>query len=266
MEMVGKGEKRKGAVWVAVKRPRRRRSPATRTSPASAQFPLQRPEDVPLREGRRSPSPARRGGSRGKDEEFSFADAYAPLRARRLRTCDARVWSVFRRAAPSLNLSADWILAVPGAEPMPFCGQARPEADDEGRHGADARPLRGDRARHDEGRRRRAVRLPVPLAADDVQGRRRRRTCTSGRSRRSRPASRSSPRSRSWLPDPVGGVLWFGVDDTYSTVYYPMYCGDPRGAEELRRRGPPTSRGSRGTRPSGSSTSCRTAPTPATAT
>jgi dipeptidase len=31
--------------------------------------------------------------------------------------------------------------------------------------------------------------------------------------------------SRSWLPDPVGGIFWFGVDDTYSTVYSPMYCG-----------------------------------------
>ena len=31
--------------------------------------------------------------------------------------------------------------------------------------------------------------------------------------------------SRSWLPDPIGGIHWFGVDDTYSTVYIPMYCG-----------------------------------------
>jgi Dipeptidase len=30
---------------------------------------------------------------------------------------------------------------------------------------------------------------------------------------------------RSFLPNPVGGVLWFGLDDTYSTVYTPMYCG-----------------------------------------
>jgi len=29
---------------------------------------------------------------------------------------------------------------------------------------------------------------------------------------------------RSSLPNPIGGVLWFGVDDTYSTVYMPMYC------------------------------------------
>jgi dipeptidase len=30
---------------------------------------------------------------------------------------------------------------------------------------------------------------------------------------------------RSDYPDPIGGILWFGVDDTYSTVYSPMYCG-----------------------------------------
>ena len=31
--------------------------------------------------------------------------------------------------------------------------------------------------------------------------------------------------TRSWLPDPIGGIFWFGVDDTYSTVFNPMYCG-----------------------------------------
>lgn len=31
--------------------------------------------------------------------------------------------------------------------------------------------------------------------------------------------------SRSWLPNPIGGINWFGVDDAYSTVYVPMYCG-----------------------------------------
>jgi dipeptidase len=27
------------------------------------------------------------------------------------------------------------------------------------------------------------------------------------------------------MPNPIGGVLWFGVDDTYSTCYVPIYCG-----------------------------------------
>ena len=29
--------------------------------------------------------------------------------------------------------------------------------------------------------------------------------------------------SRSWLPNEIGGILWFGVDDAASTVYFPMY-------------------------------------------
>jgi len=28
---------------------------------------------------------------------------------------------------------------------------------------------------------------------------------------------------RSWLPSAIGGIFWFGVDDTYSTVYTPIY-------------------------------------------
>ena len=27
------------------------------------------------------------------------------------------------------------------------------------------------------------------------------------------------------MPDPVGGVYWYGVDDTYTTCYVPLYCG-----------------------------------------
>jgi dipeptidase len=30
--------------------------------------------------------------------------------------------------------------------------------------------------------------------------------------------------SRSWLPDPVGGIFWFGVDDADGCVFAPMYC------------------------------------------
>jgi dipeptidase len=30
---------------------------------------------------------------------------------------------------------------------------------------------------------------------------------------------------RNWLPNYIGGVLWFGVDDAASGLYVPMYCG-----------------------------------------
>jgi dipeptidase len=29
--------------------------------------------------------------------------------------------------------------------------------------------------------------------------------------------------SRPYVPSPLGGIIWFGVDDTYSTVFTPMY-------------------------------------------
>lgn len=30
--------------------------------------------------------------------------------------------------------------------------------------------------------------------------------------------------SRKWLPDPVGGILWFGVDDAATSALTPIYC------------------------------------------
>jgi len=31
---------------------------------------------------------------------------------------------------------------------------------------------------------------------------------------------------RSWLPDELGGICWFGVDDTYFTCYVPIFVGN----------------------------------------
>lgn len=39
---------------------------------------------------------------------------------------------------------------------------------------------------------------------------------------------------RSWLPDPVGGIFWFGVDDAASSVYVPMYCGITKVPENFK--------------------------------
>ena len=85
----------------------------------------------------------------------------------------------------------------------------------------------GTRDGHDQGHRRRPLRPALPLAADDLEdGQGRQGGYFNERAISTQQTGFSFvAQSRSWLPDPIGGVLWFGVDDTYSTVYVPMYCG-----------------------------------------
>jgi dipeptidase len=40
--------------------------------------------------------------------------------------------------------------------------------------------------------------------------------------------------ARNFLPNPIGGIFWLGVDDTYSNVYVPMYCGITKVPEAYR--------------------------------
>lgn len=44
----------------------------------------------------------------GKDEDFSFADAYAPIDFEGARFCEARVWSIFRRIDSSMYKYVDF--------------------------------------------------------------------------------------------------------------------------------------------------------------
>ena len=41
--------------------------------------------------------------------------------------------------------------------------------------------------------------------------------------------------TRNWLPNEIGGIIWFGVDDTNSTVYTPFYCSISEVTEEFRQ-------------------------------
>ena len=144
-----------------------------------------------------------------------------------LRFCEARVWSMFRRAAPSLNLPDDYIKGNTEAEPLPLW--IKPDKKLSVR---DAMTLMRD---HFEGTDLDMTKdvgagpycLPYrwrPLRwktdeKDDTRYFNERAVSTQ------QTAFSFVTQARSWLPNPIGGVLWFGLDDTYSTVYVPMYCG-----------------------------------------
>ncbi len=100
MEMTGKGEGRKGAIWVALRVPDGSIS-AYANGIRIRQFPMDDPEnclfspdvvDFAVEQGYWDPS---------SDEQFDFAAAYDAPTVQSRRYTATRVWSIFRRAAPS---------------------------------------------------------------------------------------------------------------------------------------------------------------------
>jgi dipeptidase len=160
----------------------------------------------------------------GPDEEFSFAEAYNPPGFGARRFCDARVWCMFKRAAPSKNLPSDWAQGIDGAEPVPLW--IKPDRK------VTVADVMGYMRDHFEG-------TPLDMTKDIGAGpyvlpyRWRPLTWKAGEDEYLNERAVSTQQTgfsfvaqaRSWHPDPIGGVLWFGVDDTYSTVYFPVYAG-----------------------------------------
>ncbi|HRW54502.1 MAG TPA: C69 family dipeptidase [Phycisphaerae bacterium] len=221
LEIISKGPDEKGAVWVARKIPDGYIS-GHANSPRIRQFPLNDPDTLYAKDViafARS-----KGYFDGADADFSFADAYGPDDFGALRFCESRVWCMFHRAAPSLNLPADRAKGDMKAEPVPLW--IKPDRKLSAR---DVMELMRD---HFEGT---DLDMTKDIGAGPYQLPYRWRPLTwklDGREYLNERATSTQQtgfsfvaQMRSWLPDPIGGVLWFGVDDTYTTVYVPMYCG-----------------------------------------
>ena len=222
LEMIGKGKGRKGALWVAYRLPDGTISAHANQS-RIRQFPLNDPKNA-LYSRDLIPFAREHGWFKGNDKDFSFADTYAPLSFGALRFCEARVWSLFRRAAPSQDLPIDYVKAVKGAKPLPLC--IKPD------HKLDVRDAMELMRDHFEGTE---FDMTKDVGAGPFASPYRWRPMTwklDGQEYLHERAISTQQtgfsfvaQSRAWLPDPVGGVLWFGVDDTYTTCYVPISCG-----------------------------------------
>ena len=118
MELISKGKYGKGIVWVA------RRIPDGYVSAHANQarittFPLNDKENCLYSEDVISFA-RERGYFSGKDEEFSFADAYAPLDFGAMRGCEARVWAFFRTVADYMDQYVDYAMGHNPANRMPL--------------------------------------------------------------------------------------------------------------------------------------------------
>ncbi len=221
MEMISKGMHEKGAVWVARKLPDGYIS-AHANQARIRQFPLDDPENC-LYADDVIDFAREMGYFDGKDKEFSFAEAYAPIDYGALRFCEGRVYSVFNRAAPSVEMSMDYVKGEPNAEPMPLWIKPDEKLDVHDVMELMRDHFQGTEWDMTEGIGAGPFQLPYrwrPLTweVDGVE------YCNERAISTQQTGFSFVSQSRSWLPNHIGGILWFGVDDTYSTVYTPMYC------------------------------------------
>jgi len=223
MEIFGPGEGGSGAEWVAVRVPDGYIS-AHANQARIGEFPLNDHENCMY-----SPNVISFATEKGyydpaSGKPFNLYDAYCPPTPRSCRYADGRVWSIFRRAAPSLNLSPDRFRAMPGAPAYPLW--VKP---DKKLSVSDVFDLMRD---HFEGT---DYDMTQGVAAGPYGSPLRCRPMTweidGVENAWERPISTQQTgfsfvsQSRSWLPGPIGGVYWYGVDDTYTTCYAPLYCG-----------------------------------------
>ena len=221
LEIIGPGPGGKGALWVALKIPDGYIC-AHANKARIGEFPLDDPENCLY--DKRVISFAVEKGWYDPDSgrPFRFCDAYCPADKEKLKYTETRVWSIYRRCAPSLRLSPDYHRGKPGAKPYPLW--IKP---DKKLSLHDVMELMRD---HYEGTKFDMTKgiaagpfgcpyrwRPITWEADGKKGSWERPISDH------RTGFSIVAQTRSWLPDPIGGVLWYGVDDAYSTVYIPLY-------------------------------------------
>jgi dipeptidase len=247
MEIIGKGPGRKGAVWVALRVPDDCIC-AYANSSRIRQFPQAKKIDKKLGfyvvEGECMYSAdvislARElGYYDGPDADFSFREAYGPLDFSAIRYCEARVWSFFRHHydtdvmdsyLPFINGQTDVI------DHLPLW--IKPEKP------LSVRDLMNDMRDHYEGT---ALDMTADVSAGPWASPYRNQPVNFKSSDgtdmfRERPIGCQQSgmtmvcQMRSWLPDAVGGVTYFNMDDATMVAYVPVYCGIDRIPDPFRR-------------------------------
>lgn len=166
-----------------------------------------------------------RGWFNGKDAEFSFADTYCPLTFSGIRGCDARVYAMFNRVNGNMKKYEKYAMGDATAERLPLW--IKPD------HKVSLQEVMGLMRDHYEGT---AMDMTQDVGAGpfacpyrwrpmnwEVDGQKyvhERATSTQ------QTGFSFVAQCRKQIKNPkFGGIIWFGVDDTYSTCYCPMYCG-----------------------------------------
>ena len=248
LEMIGKGNGQKGAVWVALRVP---------DGYVCAHANQARIMTFPLADGKKSITfedidkvfepevecvyaadvitfAREKGYFDGKDEVFSFSDTYAPVSFGGARFCEVRVWSFFRSVKEGMDKYYNYASGHDLKNRMPLWIKpdrkvAVEDVMDYMRDHLEGTPLdmtkdMGAGAFENPYRWR-----PLTWSVGDGVYCNERATATQ------QTGFIFVAQARSWLPDEIGGILWFGVDDAASNVFVPMYSSITKVPEAYAR-------------------------------
>ena len=253
-ELIGKGEGEKGAVWVARKIPDGYVSGHANQARITT-FPLEKnnnsisskdidkifDKDIECVYAEDVISFAKeKGFYKGKDKDFSFSDVYAPVGFGGARFCEIRVWTMFNKVAPGMDnywgyVKGDIEHPKPHKEGepitpdnyannrMPLWVKAEKKVSVQDMMAFMRDHLEGTELdmSNDVGAGPFAMPYrwrPLTWKVDGVAYCNERATATQ------QTGFSFIAQSRSWLPDAIGGIIWWGVDDASGTVYMPMYA------------------------------------------
>ncbi len=180
------------------------------------------------------------GYYKGPDKKFSFSDVYAPVGFGGARFCEIRVWSMFNKATDGMDEYWDYVKGniehpKPAKEgealtPDNFASNRMPlwVKPNEKVSVHDMMNFMRDHLENTE----LDMSADVGAGAFEVPYRWRPLTwqvegvtyCNERATATQQTGFSFVTQSRNWLPDEIGGIIWWGVDDASGTVYMPMYA------------------------------------------
>ena len=221
MEMVGKGPGSKGAVWVAIRIPddcisaHANQSRITRFNMKDKKNVLYSKDVIKFAR--------QKGYFDGKDEDFSFRDAYNPLDFGGVRYCDARVWSFFNRNVDGMDKYLPYINCEDLTLEMPLYCKPKQKLSVRSmmqgmRDHYEGTPLdiTGDIGAGAYGQPYRPSPLSAKVGDKEYFNERPTSTYQTGFS--------IVAQMRADLPDAIGGIAWWANDDPNMAAYTPVYC------------------------------------------
>ncbi len=223
LEMIGAGPGSGTAVWVARRVPDGMLTVHANMARIGV-FPRDDPDNCLFSDNVESVAAAHGWFDPAAGGPLDFRAVYDPPTPQKCRNCAMRVWSVYRRAAPSRDFPVAFARGDLAAPDNPLF-----IAPDRKLTVADVMALNRD---HYEGTDYDMTTGPAagPFGCP-VRYRPLAWTSDGEQYTWERPVSTQQTgfsmicELRGWLPDPVGGVMWYGVDDTDVTCWFPVWCG-----------------------------------------